>query len=133
MALDLRILVTLCILGVSVSLSAQGVPGNPSHDDLISSISSKENPYPDPTDDLFIAYPNPSVNDEFSLEMDYKYQGALLIQVYDLYGRVHYTNTVNKSYKTLEHHIDTSSWSTGMYVVAITGDGFRGSQRILKE
>jgi len=133
MALDLRIVIALIVLGSSVGLSAQSVPQNLSYDELISSISSKKNPYPDPIDDLFIAYPNPTSEAQFSLEMEYDYQGTLLIQVYDLYGRIYFSNTVNKSYKTLEYHIDTSSWSTGMYVVAITGDGFRGSQRILKE
>lgn len=133
MVMDLRTVITLFLLGTCVLLSAQSVPVNASHDQLISSFSSKANPYPDPTDDLFLAYPNPSTNDQFSIEMDYAYQGALLIQIYDLYGRIHYTNTVNKSYKNLKYEIDTNGWSSGMYVIAITGDGFRGSQRILKE
>ena len=133
MAIDLRTLITLLFLGTGVLLSAQAVPVNTSHDDLIRSFSSEKNPYPDPSEDLFLAYPNPSTNDKFSIEMDYDYQGGLLIQVYDLYGRIYSTNTVNKSYKNLQYDIDSTGWSSGMYVIAITGDGFRGSQRILKE
>jgi len=104
-----------------------------SHDELVQSFSSKNNPYPDPSDDLFIAYPNPISIDKFSIEMDYEFQGALLIQIYDMYGRLYHTTTANKSYKKLEYDIDTSGWSAGMYIIAITGEGFRGSQRILKE
>jgi len=134
MTLDLRIVITSLLLGTSVSLTAQSAASeSPSHDELISSYSSKQNPYPDPTDDLFIAYPNPTTTEIFSLEMDYDYQGTLLIQIYDLLGRLYYTNTVNKSYKNLHYDIDANGWSSGMYVIAITGDGFRGSQRILKE
>ncbi len=133
MAIDLRIVITSILIGASVSLSAQAVPKNQSHDDLISSFSSAKNPYPDPTDDLFIAYPNPISADQFSIEMDYEYQGALLVQIYDLYGRIYYTTTVNKSYKMLEYDISASGWTPGMYVIAITGDGFRGSQRVMKE
>ncbi len=133
MAIDLRIVMILLFVGVGVGLSAQAEVETISYDDMVRSVASKKNPYPDPTDNLFIAYPNPTIDEQFSIEMNRNYQGTLLIQIYDMLGRLYYSKIVNKSYKSLEYDINASGWASGMYVVAITGDGFRGSQRVMKE
>jgi|GEM_PF-3443512 len=89
--------------------------------------------YPEPTENLFNAYPNPNSSDLLSIELEHAYIGVMKVQVYDVYGRLYYSKTVDKFDNVLDFSIDASGWTPGMYIIALISSEVCGSQRVLKE
>lgn len=121
----LRLLLTGLAIMVGLSLNAQYF------DDT--SVISKD---PDDSryiDDLFSAYPNPNAGQLFSLELQHSYRGDLAIEVYDVYGRKYYARIIEKTDDILYYNIEADYWASGVYIIAITGDGVRSSRRVIKE
>lgn len=121
----LRLIFTTMILCMGMSMTAQTI------DDT--SIVSKDPDRSRYIDDLFSAYPNPMTDGLVSIELQHSYRGTLAIEVYDVYGRQYYARLVEKYDSILEHDIQSSYWTSGVYIIAITGDGVRSSKRIMKE
>ena len=97
------------------------------------SFLSSSTSEPEIVEDLFLAYPNPTSLDYITIEMDNSYRGNLIVEIYDVLGRKYFAKTIDKFEAVLEYDIDASSWIHSMYIIAITGDGIRGSARVMKE
>ena len=119
----------LTTIGAIGSLSGQTDKSNSIDQDAVPTVRQ----YIAPTENLFIAFPNPNASELLSIELDHAYIGTMSIQVYDVYGRLYYNKSIDKFDEYLEFDIDASGWTPGMYIVALIGSDVCGSQRVLKE
>ena len=85
------------------------------------------------SNDLFVSqnYPNPSIGNTF-INLGIKKSSSVKIEVYDLIGRVVYSESkgiLAAGAHTI--HLNTSNWATGVYTYSVIASGERTSRRMI--
>jgi hypothetical protein len=78
------------------------------------------------------AYPNPVIN-LLKLKMENAGTGKYLISAFDMTGKLVYNSELNVVSASQETHINTKTWSAGLYQLSITKDGQKHVIPIVKQ
>ncbi len=81
----------------------------------------------------FSAYPNPVTTEKLNLKFDASTNSKIKIMLYDAYGRLLYAApTESKVSEHNEFSLDMSNFSSGLYLINLTIDGYNFTQKVIK-
>ena len=80
----------------------------------------------------FSSYPNP-VSNQLNISMNNIKTGVYGVNVFDMSGRKVFTQSLNINSTSYNAHINTASWTPGIYQVQLTKDGAQHTISVVKQ